>query len=198
MSSYNKHIQDVIKESANLKNKLAKDEKIINTISDAANCILDTYKNNGKVLIAGNGGSAADAQHIAAELSGKFYLDRNPLNAEALHVNTSYLTATANDYGYKYVFRRALQAKTQKNVLFIALSTSGNSSNIIEALQYAKENNIRSIGLTGIDGGLMTNLCDILIKVPSDDIPRIQEMHILIGHILCEITEKEFFANECK
>jgi D-sedoheptulose 7-phosphate isomerase len=195
MLSYNKHIQDVIKASANLKYKLSEDENIINNISEAVNLIIDTYKNNGKVLIAGNGGSAADAQHLAAELSGKFYLDRDPLNAEALHVNTSYITAAANDYGYNTIFKRALQAKAQKNDLFIALSTSGNSTNIIEALQYANKNNIKSIGLTGIDGGLMTNLCNILIKVPSKDTPRIQEMHILIGHILCEITEKEIFKN---
>ncbi len=154
---------------------------------------MKAFKNGEKVLFCGNGGSAADAQHLAAEFSGRFYYDRPPLYAEALHVNTSYLTAVANDYSYDEVYARSVKAKATNGDVLIALSTSGNSKNIIRAFEVAKENNVITIALTGQTGGLIKNLSDILINVPSKDTPRIQEAHIMIGHIICEIVENEIF-----
>ena len=144
-------------------------------------------------MLCGNGGSAADAQHIAAELSGRFYLDRPPLDAEALHVNSSYLTAVANDYSFDVIYSRMLEAKGKKGDALIAISTSGNSKNIIQAVKKAKELGVITIGFTGEHGGELKNLCDYCIQVPSNDTPRIQECHILFGHILCEIIEGELF-----
>ena len=143
--------------------------------------------------LCGNGGSAADAQHIAAELSGRFYYDRPPLNAEALHVNTSYLTAVANDYSYNLVYSRMIQAAAKKNDILIGISTSGNSENILNAFATAREIGVTTIALTGESGGKMGQSCDILINVPSRCTPRIQESHIMIGHIICEIIETTLF-----
>ena len=143
----------------------------------------------GKIHFCGNGGSAADAQHLAAELSGRFYYNRPPLNAEALHCNTSYLTAVANDFGYDHIFSRLLDATAHKGDVLVVLSTSGNSKNIIEAVHYAKNNDLVVISLTGQTGGLLADISDILINVPSTDTPRIQEVHIMIGHIICEQVE---------
>jgi len=147
-----------------------------------------------KVLFCGNGGSAADAQHLAAELSGRFYFDRPPLDAEALHVNTSYLTAVANDYSYDEVFARLVKAKGKQGDVLIALSTSGNSPNVIKSLIAANERDIITIGLTGESGGKMKSYCRHLINVPSADTPRIQEMHMLLGHIICELVEAKLFS----
>jgi len=146
-----------------------------------------------KVLFCGNGGSAADAQHIAAELSGRFYFDREPLFAEALHVNTSYLTAVANDYSYDEVFSRLVKAKGRAGDILIGISTSGNSKNVIKAIEVANEKGMITIGMTGKTGGKMKEICKYLINVPSTDTPRIQEAHIMIGHIICEIVEKVLF-----
>ncbi len=143
--------------------------------------IINAYKRGRKVLLCGNGGSAADAQHIAAELSGKFYIDRDPLFAEALHVNTSYLTAVANDYSYDEVFSRLVKAKGKKGDVLVAISTSGRSRNVIKAIEAANEIGMITVGLTGKSGGRM------------NDVPRIQEAHIMIGHIICEIVERELF-----
>ena len=142
----------------------------------------------------GNGGSAADAQHLAAEFSGRFYLDRKPLPSEALHCNTSYLTAVSNDYGYEHIYSRILEGIGLKGDILIGISTSGNSKNIINAFKYARKNGIKVIALTGQSGGIMKNECDILLNIPSDDTPRIQEAHILIGHIICEIVELQIFS----
>ncbi len=155
--------------------------------------IVHTYKNNGKVLFCGNGGSAADAQHLAAELSGRFYYERPPLNAEALHVNTSFVTATANDHSYNRIFERMLQAVAREGDVLMAFSTSGKSANVIYALEKAKQLKMKIIGFTGVHGNNMNGQCDVLLKVPSEDTARIQEIHMLLGHIICENVESILF-----
>ena len=182
-------IRKLLTESIDVKTKILNDENLINRIQETANLIIDTYLNNGKVLLCGNGGSAADAQHIAAELSGRFKLDRKPLFAEALHVNSSFLTAVSNDYSFDVVYSRLLEAFGRKGDVLIAISTSGNSKNVVNAVYKAKELGIKTIGLTGEAGGKLRDLVDILINIPSNNTPRIQEAHITIGHIICEIVE---------
>ena len=188
-------IQDKIKQSIAVKEKIIGDTELLNRIRTVAEACILSFKNGGKVLFCGNGGSAADAQHLAAELSGKFYINREPLDAEALHVNTSYLTAVANDFGFNEVFSRLLKAKGKKGDVLIALSTSGSSPNIIDAVEIANKLGMITVGLTGDSGGKIKKLCNFLINVPSSDIPRIQESHIMIGHIICEIIETNLFAN---
>jgi len=155
---------------------------------------ISAFNSGNKILFCGNGGSAADAQHIASELSGKFYLNRPPLYAEALHVNTSYLTATANDYGYAESFARLVEAKGRPGDILLGLSTSGRSENVLRALIQARKQKMITIGWTGENGGQMHDYCDFVLQVPSSDTPRIQEMHILLGHILCENIEQELFG----
>jgi len=186
-------INKAIQNNVEVKNKILGDAEVLANIEKATEEIEKAFKNGNKVLFCGNGGSAADAQHIAAELSGKFYLNRNPLFAEALHTNTSFLTAVANDYSFNEVFGRAVKAMGRKGDVLIGISTSGNSLNIIKAIETANKLKMVTVGLTGYDGGKMKNLCKYLIKIPSQDTPRIQESHILIGHIICEIVEKKFF-----
>lgn len=171
------------------------DTVLMDAVDRAVEAITSAFERDQKVLFAGNGGSAADAQHLAAELSGRFYFDRPPLFAEALHVNTSYLTAVANDYSYEEVYSRLVQAKARKGDVLVALSTSGNSTNIVRALQSARKCGVTNIGLTGHGGGIMAGECDILIAVPSTDTPRIQEMHITLGHLICEMVESSLFTN---
>ncbi len=182
-------IRQLLTESIDVKTKILNDENLINRIQETANLIIDTYLNDRKVLLCGNGGSAADAQHIAAELSGRFKLDRKPLFAEALHVNSSFLTAVSNDYSFDVVYSRLLEAFGRKGDVLIAISTSGNSKNVVNAVSKAKELGIYTVGFTGKSGGKMKDLVDILINVPSNNTPRIQEAHITIGHIICEIVE---------
>ena len=153
------------------------------------------FKDDKKMLLCGNGGSASDAQHIAAELSGRFYTDHPPLYAEALHVNSSYMTAVANDYGYEATYARMVEAAGRKGDVLLGISTSGNSPNVVKAMQKAKELGMLTVGFTGKDGGKMKDICDIMICVPSVDTPRIQEAHILIGHIICQLIEEEMFPN---
>jgi D-sedoheptulose 7-phosphate isomerase len=186
-------IKKGILESIKVKQKFLENPKLLSTISQVAQEIINAFKNDKKVLLCGNGGSAADAQHIAAELSGRFYFDREPLFAEALHVNTSYLTAVANDYSYDEVFSRLVKAKGRAGDILIGISTSGNSKNVIKAIEVANEIGMITIGMTGETGGRMKDICKYLINVPSKDTPRIQEAHIMIGHIICEIVEKELF-----
>ena len=147
------------------------------------------------MLFCGNGGSASDAQHIAAELSGRFYVNRPPLYAEALHVNSSYITAVANDFGYDYTYSRMVEACGRKGDILVGLSTSGNSSNVVKALEKAHKIGLKTVGLTGSKGGEMNDVCDIMIKAPSDETPRIQEVHILVGHIICQLIEEKMFPN---
>ena len=183
----------LIKESINVKATIITEPSITKELAKVSECLVNVFKNKNKLMLCGNGGSAADAQHIAAELSGRFYLDRPPLDAEALHVNSSYLTAVANDYSFDVIYSRMLEAKGKKGDALIAISTSGNSKNIIQAVKKAKELGVITIGFTGEHGGELKNLCDYCIQVPSNDTPRIQECHILFGHILCEIIEGELF-----
>jgi D-sedoheptulose 7-phosphate isomerase len=193
MESLLNKVQRVIKASIETKQQLLEDLAIVQQIAELANKVTESLKGDGKILLAGNGGSAADAQHIAAELSGRFYSDRAPLFAEALHVNTSYLTAVANDYSYDEVYSRLVEAKGREGDVLIGISTSGNSKNIIRAFEQARKQGVFTVGFTGANGGSMNGNCDLLIKVPSDDTPRIQEAHILIGHIMCELTENALF-----
>jgi len=190
-------IKQAIQSSIDVKTKLLTDEKLQQNIQTVVDAIVKTYQNpNGKVLFCGNGGSAADAQHLAAELSGRFYYDRPPLHADALHCDTSYLTAVANDYSFYEIYGRLVRAKGHKNDVFIGLSTSGNSANVINALKTAKERGLFTVAMTGQTGGEMKNHCDVLINVPSKDTPRIQECHILIGHIICELVESTLFPKK--
>lgn len=186
-------IINAIKESVDVKNAILKDPVILETLQTIVDKIVICYQNGGKVLFCGNGGSAADAQHLAAELSGRFYYDRPPLYSEALHVNTSYLTAVANDYSYEEVYARLIKAMGRKGDILIGLSTSGNSGNILRALAEAKQQEMLTFGLTGESGGKMKLLCDLTVCIPSSVTPRIQESHILVGHIICELVEAALF-----
>ena len=188
-----KEIVNAIQNSIEAKNKILGDTEVLINIEKATEEMEKAFKNGNKVLFCGNGGSAADAQHLAAELSGKFYLDREPLFAEALHCNTSYMTAAANDYSFENVFERLVRGMGKEGDVLIGISTSGNSLNIIKAIETANKLKMITIGLTGHDGGKMREICKYLIKIPSQDTPRIQESHILIGHIICEIVEKNIF-----
>lgn len=187
-------IENSIRESIATKQAVLADAGFLEKIQRAAQLLTNTFRQNGKALFCGNGGSAADAQHIAAELSGRFYTDRPPLYAEALHVNSSYLTAVANDYGYDHVFARMVEAAGRSGDVLVAISTSGNSVSILNAIEKARAQGMSVVGLTGATGGRMAGLCEVLLNVPSGDTPRIQESHILIGHILCQIVEKEIFG----
>jgi D-sedoheptulose 7-phosphate isomerase len=187
-------IEKSIRASIATKQAVLADAGFLEKIEQAAQLLTRTFRQGGKTLFCGNGGSAADAQHIAAELSGRFYTDRPPLYAEALHVNSSYLTAVANDYGYDHVFARMVEAAGRPGDVLVAISTSGNSVSILNAIEKARAQGMSVIGLTGETGGRMAGLCEVLLNVPSGDTPRIQESHILIGHILCEIVEKEIFG----
>ncbi|MFH0894336.1 MAG: D-sedoheptulose 7-phosphate isomerase [Bacteroidota bacterium] len=186
-------IIDAIKNSISVKEKILSDEILLKAVEQAAAAITQCFQKGGKVLFCGNGGSAADAQHLAAEFSGRFYYDRDPLPAEALHVNTSYLTAVANDYSFDEVYARLVKAKGAKGDVLVGISTSGNSENVIRAMKTAKDKGMIVIALTGETGGKMKSDCDFLINIPSTDTPRIQECHITIGHAICEEVEKALF-----
>lgn len=188
-------IHKSFRESIAVKQAILADEDFQKNILRAAQAMIVTFQKGGKVLFCGNGGSAADAQHLAAELSGRFYTDRPPLYAEALHVNSSFVTAVANDYGYDDVFARMTEAAGRPGDVLVAISTSGNSPGILKAVEQAKKQGMFVVGFTGATGGKMAGKCDILLHVPSSDTPRIQESHILIGHIICEIVEREMFGN---
>lgn len=189
-------IENIIQESINVKELIVANKDLINRIKSAAQSCVESLQDGGKVHFCGNGGSAADAQHLAAELSGRFYYDRKPLNAEALHVNTSYLTAVANDYSFNMIYSRMIEASAKQGDVLVAISTSGNSENIVKAIETAKLKKMLVVGMTGETGGKMATLCDILINVPSSCTPRIQEAHIMIGHIICEIIESTIFPKQ--
>lgn len=186
-------IKDIIQQSINVKEQVLNDETLIQNLNLLVEKITYTFQQGGKVLFCGNGGSAADAQHLAAEFSGRFYSDRDPLPSEALHCNTSYLTAVANDYGYDFVYSRLLKGMAKAGDILVGLSTSGNSTNIINAFEMAKQIGVITVGFTGTTGGKMAALCDILVNIPSNDTPRIQESHIMLGHIACELVERNLF-----
>ncbi|EAI4498389.1 TPA: D-sedoheptulose 7-phosphate isomerase [Campylobacter jejuni] len=200
MENLNSYIKEHFQESILVKEQILKDENLITLIKNASLEVIKAYKNGNKTLLAGNGGSAADAQHIAGEFVSRFYFDRPGIASIALTTDTSILTAIGNDYGYENLFARQVQAQGVKGDVFIGISTSGNSKNILKALEFCKQKEIISIGLSGASGGAMNELCDYCIKVPSTCTPRIQEAHILIGHIICAIVEEELFGKgfSCK
>ena len=186
-------LQSKIQASINLKSKLMQDQNTLQTVIDVCNEIIQCYGKQGKVLWCGNGGSAADAQHLSAELTGRFYYDRQPLSSEALHVNTSYITAVANDYSYEQIYARLIKGVGKPGDILIGLSTSGNSGNVMEAFKVANEMGMITVGLTGNNGGKMKDVVKYLIDIPSTDTPRIQECHMLLGHSICEIVESTLF-----
>jgi len=186
-------IDGIIKKSIEVKQSILLDKSLHEVIYNSIDVIVNAFENGNKVMFCGNGGSAADAQHLAAELSGRFYKDRKALPSDALHCNTSYLTAVANDYNYDVVYSRLVDGTMNSGDILIGISTSGNSKNIINAFKTAKEKGIITIGLTGQTGGDMGTLVDYLINVPNTDTPRIQEAHIMIGHIICELVESKLF-----
>ena len=187
-------IINLINESVRTFTNISKDQYQVVLIEDITNTILNALKSNNKLLLCGNGGSAADAQHIAAELSGRFEIDRKPLNAEALHVNSSFVTAVANDYGYEEVYSRMVEAIGKNGDILLALSTSGNSKNVIRAIEKANSLGLITIGFSGKDGGSMQNICKYNLIIPSDNTARIQEAHILVGHIICKLIEQKMFS----
>lgn len=189
-------IKSKIQASIDLKTSLLSNDAILDTVNAIVNDTINCYRNDGKVLWAGNGGSAADAQHLAAELSGRFYYDRPPLFSEALHVNTSYTTAVANDYSYDEIYARLVKAMGRKGDVLIGLSTSGNSANVVKALELANSLGLITVGFTGETGGKMKGLCKYLVNIPSKDTPRIQECHMLLGHTICELVEINLFPKK--
>jgi D-sedoheptulose 7-phosphate isomerase len=189
-------IKKIIQASIEAKQRLLQNEELIGTIEKVVDVIVKAFQNGKRVYFCGNGGSAADAQHLAAEFSGRFYTDRKALPAEALHCNTSYITAVANDYSYDVVYSRMIDGIGQEGDVLVGLSTSGNSKNIIKAFEKATEKNIVTVGFTGETGGAMRSCSNYLINVPSADTPRIQESHIMAGHIICQLVEEKYFKGE--
>lgn len=188
------NIKEIISASIAVKQQILEDESILAAVQQAVDAISNAFKSGNKVLFCGNGGSAADAQHLAAEFSGRFYKDRPALPAEALHCNTSYLTAVANDYSYDVIYSRMVDGTGNKGDVIVGLSTSGNSANIVKAFESARAKGMTTIGFTGAAGGTMKAFSDILLNVPSADTPRIQESHILLGHIICQLVEENLFS----
>jgi D-sedoheptulose 7-phosphate isomerase len=187
-------IKKIIKASIDTKQSVLQNEGLLKTIAASVDVIVTAFRNGKRVYFCGNGGSAADAQHLAAEFSGRFYTDRKALPAEALHCNTSYLTAVGNDYGFEEIYSRLIDGIGEQGEVLVGLSTSGNSPNILKAFKTAKKKEMITIGFTGKSGGEMRPLCDHLINIPSTDTPRIQESHIMVGHIICQLVEEKYFA----
>jgi D-sedoheptulose 7-phosphate isomerase len=187
------NIQSIIQASIDTKNRVLSDQTLIDTVAQVAEAMTIAFKNDKKVLFCGNGGSAADAQHLAAEFSGRFYYDRPPLYSEALHVNSSYVTAVGNDYSYDVIYSRMIQAMGREGDVLVGISTSGNSTNVVKALEVANQLGMITVAMTGETGGKMKDVSKFLLNIPSKDTPRIQECHILLGHILCEIVEANVF-----
>jgi D-sedoheptulose 7-phosphate isomerase len=188
-------IKEIITRSIEVKQQIAEDEHLLLQIQVAVEAVTAAFKNSNKVLFCGNGGSAADAQHLAAEFSGRFYKDRRALPSEALHCNTSYLTAVANDYSYDAVYSRIIEGTGNGGDVLIGLSTSGNSANVVKAFEAAKTKEMVTICFTGATGGTLKAWSDVLLNVPSTDTPRIQESHIMMGHIICQLVEENLFPD---
>jgi len=187
------NIKKIIKSSIDTKQSVLQNEGLLKTIATSVDLIVNAFRNGNRVYFCGNGGSAADAQHLAAEFSGRFYTNRKALPAEALHCNTSYLTAVANDYGFDEIYSRLIDGIGEAGDVLVGLSTSGTSANIIKAFETAKKKEMITIGFTGKSGGNMKPLCDHLVNIPSTDTPRIQESHIMVGHIICQLVEEKYF-----
>ena len=188
-------IKNIIQASIDVKNNVLRNDTLLKATTTIVDVMVEALKKGNRIYFCGNGGSAADAQHLAAELSGRFYTDRHALRAEALHCNTSYLTAVANDYGFDMIYARLIEGIADAGDILVGLSTSGNSENIIKAFEIAKSKNMITIGFTGESGGKMKPMSDHIIAIPSKDTPRIQESHILIGHIICQMVEEKYFAD---
>ncbi len=186
-------IKSAILDSISMKQAMLHDDRLLTIVQGVVNQIVATFNAGGKVLFCGNGGSAADAQHLAAELSGRFYQNRKALFAEALHVNSSFITAVGNDFGFDAIYERAVEAMGREGDLLFALSTSGNSTNVLRAIAKAKEIGMKVVGMTGATGGKMDGNCDFFIKVPSTDTPRVQEGQVLVGHVICALVERQLF-----
>jgi D-sedoheptulose 7-phosphate isomerase len=187
-------IKNIIQASIDVKQKVLQSEELLSTVEKVVEVMTASLKAGKRIYFCGNGGSAADAQHLAAEFSGRFYTDRKALPAEALHCNTSYLTAVANDYSFDMIYARLIDGIGDKGDVLVGLSTSGNSGNIVKAFEVAREKGIITVGFTGLSGGTMKSLSDHLINIPSTDTPRIQESHILLGHIICQLFEEKIFT----
>ncbi|WP_028786302.1 D-sedoheptulose-7-phosphate isomerase [Terrimonas ferruginea] len=188
-------IKQLIQASISVKQQLMEDDALVSVIGMVADVITNAFRDGRRVYFCGNGGSAADAQHLAAEFSGRFYTDRKALPAEALHCNTSYITAVGNDYSYDVIYARLIDGIGQPGDVLVGLSTSGNSANIIKAFEVARERGMVTVGFTGQTGGQLKALSDYLINIPSTDTPRIQESHILAGHIVCQLVEETYFQS---
>lgn len=189
----NSKIQDIISESLTVKNQVLNDTRLISLVGDIVTLIVDRFRKGNHLYFCGNGGSAADAQHLAAEFSGRFYINRDALPAEALHCNTSYLTAVANDFSYDLIYSRLIKGIGKPGDILVGMSTSGNSENILKAFDTSREKGITTIGMTGEGGGKIKELSDYLIDIPSRNTPRIQEAHMLLGHIICQLVEELYF-----
>jgi len=192
----NKFINETIQQSINVKLKILADRSFVALVARVANAAVKVYRSGHKIMLAGNGGSAADAQHLAGELVNRFRFDRPALPAIALTTDTSVLTCIANDLSFKNIFARQVQALGVKGDMFIGISTSGSSPNVLKALEQCRSMKIVSVGLTGRNSAKMEKLCDYCLAVPSEDTPRVQEAHITIGHILCELIESSLFKRD--
>jgi D-sedoheptulose 7-phosphate isomerase len=190
----NEKIKEIISESISVKSAILGDNRLVDVVGEVVTLIVDRFREGKHLYFCGNGGSAADAQHLAAEFSGRFYINRDALPSEALHCNTSYLTAVANDFSYDLIYSRLIKGIGKPRDILVGMSTSGNSANILKAFETAREKGITTIGMTGEGGGKMKVLCDYLIDIPSRNTPRIQEGHMLLGHIICQLVESKYFA----
>ena len=189
-------IKNIIQSSIDVKQQVLQSEELLSTVVKVVEIMTSSLKNGGRIYFCGNGGSAADAQHLAAEFSGRFYTDRKALPSEALPCNTSYMTAVGNDYSYEVVYARLIDGIANEGDVLVGLSTSGNSANIVKAFETAREKKVITIGFTGASGGVMKAVSDYLINIPSTDTPRIQESHITIGHIICQLVEEGYFNQQ--
>ncbi|SDC40127.1 D-sedoheptulose-7-phosphate isomerase [Niabella drilacis] len=190
----NNQIKALVQASIDVKKQVLESEPLLQTVAQVVSTIVNAFRKGNSVYFCGNGGSAADAQHLAAEFSGRFYKDRKALPAEALHCNTSYLTAVANDYSFDVIYSRIIDGIGKNGDVLIGLSTSGNSQNIVRAFEQAKAKGMTTIGFTGASGGILKTTSDFLINIPSADTPRIQECHMLLGHSICQLVEEQYFG----
>ncbi len=190
----NDKIQEIIRESLDVKSRVLQDHRLLTLVGDIVTLIVDRFRQGKHLYFCGNGGSAADAQHLAAEFSGRFFINREALPSEALHCNTSYLTAVANDFSYDIIYSRLIKGIGKPGDILVGMSTSGNSPNIIKAFETAREKGITTIGMTGEGGGKLKAVSDYLIDIPSGNTPRIQEAHMLLGHIICQLVEAQYFT----
>ena len=195
---HSRAVKKYVSESMDLKRAILDDEELVQRTGDAVDALVKSFKNGGQAFFCGNGGSAADAQHLAAELSGRLNFDRAPLPAEAFTVNTSFLTAVGNDYSFDDIYKRSVEGFCKKGDVLFGISTSGNSENVLRAQIAAKKKGVTVISLTGKDGGKIKRYCDILLNIPSSNTQHVQEGQVVLGHIICELVEATLFAKKEK